>query len=185
MRAIIMTSVALAFMSEIVDTVLIKGADGEPLRINASDYDEKEHSLYKGKEADAIGVPMTASTMLSSPSGPAADPAAPSSIVHSIPQTTTDANDVTTPMISDDAGNASPEGQRTVALNPPEPPASTTGAGSPQQRMVSKIGSKFFVVDAAGNKIEADGVSDKGYKTEAEAWGAAYPAPAAPETPTA
>lgn len=171
--AILMASVATAYMSEMVETVFIKGEDGKPLRINASDYDKDEHgAMINPKDQDSMGVPMTANTVISSPNGPAPASVSPSSIAHSSQPVQTDANGVAMP--NDDAGNASPEGQRTVALNPPETPVSAA-----PQRTVGKIGSKWFVLDAAnGEKIEAEGIDNKGYKTDGEAWQAAYPAPA-------
>lgn len=182
--AALMSGYAVAYMSEMLDTVFVKGEDGKPLRINAIDYNEDVHGEIIDPKKET-GVAMTASTMLSSPTGPAAEPIAPSSIQHSTPERTApDANGQTTPVISDDAGNASPDGQRTVALNPPEPPVAPTGAGSQAQRMVAKNGSKYFVVDAAGNAVTGEGINDKGYKTDAEAWAAAYPTAPAP-APTA
>lgn len=40
-------------MTEVLKTVLIKGKNGDPVRINERDYDEEKHgALYKGKEAN-------------------------------------------------------------------------------------------------------------------------------------
>lgn len=43
---------------------------------------------------------------------------------------------------------------------------------APSQRLVSKIGSKHFVVNEKGEKLDEPGIDPKGYKTDAEAWSA-------------
>ena len=51
----------VAFMSETTETVLIKGADGKPLRVNKSDYDADQASdkpsmtLHKDDDGPSLG----------------------------------------------------------------------------------------------------------------------------------
>lgn len=79
---------AMAFMSEIVETVIVKGDGGEPLRINKSDYDAdpkawKLHGDDKNDAPDVItaGAPVAVAEGLIIPPAPSAphfiDPAAP------------------------------------------------------------------------------------------------------------
>ena len=64
-----MCGVAAAFMSDAVETVLIKGADGQPLRINATDYNPDVHETvdWQVDDAPAVVTPVA-------PTGPASLP---------------------------------------------------------------------------------------------------------------
>ncbi len=64
---------------------------------------------------------------------------------------------------------------------PPAPSAPNMGEGgaaapqtpSPDQKLVTKEGKKFFVVDVTGTKVTGvEGIDEKGYATEKEAWDA-------------
>lgn len=65
--------------------------------------------------------------------------------------------------------------------SPPTAPVAPSNP-SPSQRLVTKQGKKFVVVDMNGAKIEANGIDQTGYATEAEAWTAAL-APATQDNP--
>lgn len=165
---------AVAYMSEILDTVFVKNEHGDPVRINAADYNEKVHGkIIEPKGAEAAGIPVTASTIISSPDGMPPVPPSPMAIN-------------TQPSAPAEPGAQSTAAQlssveRTAVLTPVEPVKPV-----PVQRNVAKIGSKYFVTDPAGNKVDAEAFKEAGYKSEGEAWAAiaeeqtALAAPAAP-----
>jgi hypothetical protein len=143
------TVAALAFMSDTVETVNVKGADGQPLRINKSDYDAdqaddgaKAYTLHKSEAEQSVGsVPLQ-------PLAPGIDP-------------------VAAPSAPDFSGG---EGVTPLPIDPLKNAAAPT-VPSPNQRLVAKEGTKFFVVDGSGEKItDLASIETKGYKTEAEAW---------------
>lgn len=129
-----------------VPTVMIKGQDGNPVRVNQSDYEAdqaedgaKSMALYKGKETEPVapvgdnGIPPVSTTT--------PIPPAPSAPVNVLPAGT------------------------------PVPPVQTNPSAN--QRLVAEIGKKFFVVDGGGNKItDLDGIDAKGYATSDAAWAA-------------
>lgn len=161
MKKLLLASVAMvapvAFMSETCETVLIKGKDGKPVRVNKSDYDAdqaeggaKEMTLFKGgDDADqaVTGEPVKTFDQLGMQ--PVAAPSAP-----------------------DFSGG----GETSSLPVDPRKEAAAPVAPSPNQRLVSKEGTgkntKYFVVDGTGAKIEMDGVNKDGYATEKEAWDA-------------
>lgn len=144
---------AVAFMSETCETVLIKGKDGKPVRVNKSDYDadraadKSTMTLHKdddGPERGATGEGAKTFEGLNMP--PVAAPSAPN--------------------FNNTEG---------VGTEPPIDPtknAAAPVAPSQNQRLVSKEGRKFYVVDGTGTKLTDDGIDQDGYKTEKEAWDA-------------
>lgn len=142
--AAVAMSAIRAFNAETVETVLVKGADGQPLRINKADFDadqsetgEGQYTAYHGKkdtegltdEQPVIGQPVT----------PPADvivPPAPSA----------------------------PIGLGDKAVAPASP--------SPGQFLIMKPGSakgKFKVVDIAGQSVTNEGIDPAGYDTKEDA----------------
>lgn len=165
MRTVLLASTALAattiaYMSEIVDTVTIKGENG-PVRINASEFDPKKHKLAA---EDKDEVPITQTNTFVAPVEPPVPASAPIMNDGNMHLGAHRANTDTT--------HPNPDGDRPVALDPPQPPAE---ASNTVQRQVAKFGSKYFVVDSTGEKIEADGIDKDGYKKEEDAWKAALP----------
>jgi len=170
---------AVAYMSEILDTVFVKNEHGEPVRINAADYDEKKHGkTIEPKGAEAAGVGVTANTIISSPSGMPPVPPSPMAVN-------------TQPTAPVEPGATSTAAQLSNVERTPVLTAVDPAKPVPVQRNVAKIGSKYFVTDPQGNKVEADAFKEAGYKSEGEAWAAiaeeqtALAAPAAPVPPVA
>jgi hypothetical protein len=145
MKALLLASVAAAFMSETCETVTVGG-----VRVNKSDYEADQQKpagerQYKGKVTEAEPSTVnTAGVMDTSDGPPLAAPSAP----HFGGE--------------DAAAPAAPIDPLKGAVAP------TTGTAD--QRLVLKDGSKYFVVDAHGKKIEGDGIEKGGYKTEDAAW---------------
>lgn len=142
-----------AFMSAPLETVTVVGQDGNPLRINKSDYDAdqaeggaKRYELHDDSAPQAIG----AGAVFNLPPGvsqPAA-PAAPTTVQGDI-----DANKGAV------APTAPSLGQKLVQM---------TGTGK---------NAKYFVVTAAEGgafpKLTGvAGIDENGYKTDKEAWDA-------------
>lgn len=159
MRAFLMASVASvigrAFMSDVCETVQIKGDDGQPLRVNKSAFDadqagDKTMKLYtKDKEGEQ-----------SIPGGPV-----PTTFPEGVPITAAPAAPDFSPPADD---TPPPIDERKNAVAPTAPSANTPlvaheGTGAKK---------RFYVVDGTGAKIAKDGIDTDGYKTEAEAWNA-------------
>lgn len=164
MLRILFTSAApIAFMSEQCETVVVKGKDGSPVRINKSDYDAdpKAYGSLAGKaDQEAGAVPHAEVNTFVAPTEPQIPASAPiMGDRHPLGNTT------------ETAPGPEGDGERRVLLSEPVAPV-----GQNDQRQVAKIGSKHFVVDSTGNKVEADGIDPAGYKSEGEAWKAANPA---------
>jgi hypothetical protein len=145
----------IAFMSDLCETVIIEGSDGNPLRINAEDFDKKLHKLHGANEepqADPVvagSPPVLAEGVIVAPA-----PSAP---------------DLTVPPVD-------PNDPAAVAAAAGTPVAPVTPA--PNAKLVKKEGKKFFVVDAGGEKItDAEGIDVAGYATEADAWAAVMASP--------
>jgi hypothetical protein len=145
MKAYLMASVAVGFMAETCEVVTVGG-----VRVNKADYEADQQKpegerQYKGKVSEAEpSTRMTAGVMDTTSGPPLAAPSAPHF-----------------------------GGEDSAA--PPAPIDPLKGAvapttGTADQRLVLKDGSKYFVVDALGNKVEGDGIDSKGYKTEDAAW---------------
>lgn len=159
--------IAAAFMSDVLPTVYVKGENG-PMRINEADYDKAKH----GKILDNEDMPVegiTQNTVMNAPPGMSVPPA-PS----------------TPPEL---LGDQPPQTLQLMPGNPPVP--SPAGSTIPQtqtvgndQRLVAKQGKKFYVVNIAGDKIDAEGIDKDGYASEQEAWKAATPALAGHPAPT-
>ena len=165
MRAILLASCATgiaaarAFMSDIVETVTIKGPNGA-LRVNKSDYDRdqadggaKSMTLHKDEAEQSVGANISNTQPLPGNVMPVAAPSAPDFTSHDA-----------APPIIDPVRNA---------VAPVQP--------SPGQLLVSKEGTgaktRYFVVDGTGNKVtDNPKVEVKGYVTDAEAWQAAVDA---------
>jgi len=146
-------------MAETTDTVTIQTDEG-PVRINASDYDAKKHKLAK---EDKEELPVTTPTTFVAPEKVETPASAPVMREEGV-----------TRHEGAHAENPTPNnGNRPVALEAPQAPAS--GEAGSVDRRVMKIGRKFFVVNAEGAKVEAEGIDADGYSSEQDAWTAAVP----------
>lgn len=152
----------VAFMSDVVETVVIV-TDNGPLRINKSDYNEKEHKLHKPKKnEEPLQEGITATTVVPVPAGASMVPT-PSTPASLVPNADNNVQPVAVP------------GAFPTPAAPQQTPQTVTATA--ESRLVMPIGKKFFVVNANGEKIIADGIdSEHGYKSEADAWAAALPA---------
>lgn len=161
---------ALAFMSEIVDTVEVVGSDGKALRINADEFDGSKHTMFQRPAGEVAGTPVQMNTFTAPPVVPLAASApviGGGATLH--PHGAAPGQQPYNP--------ATPgEGERPVALAPAVPPASTAAQ---DEKLVSKTGNKFFVVNKLGQKITGQGFNEDGYKSNEEAWAAINP-PAPP-----
>lgn len=150
-------------MSDVLKTILVNGENG-PIRINEADFNEKEHKLYKPKKSDEPVVEgITPTTVIPAPAGVSVPPTPSTPPQFAQPGS----NDPLQPMLVPGA------------FTPPAAPQNTpqTITATADQKLVSKIGKKFFVVNVSGEKIVADGIDDKnGYDSEALAWAAVLPA---------
>lgn len=143
----------VAFMSDTVETVLVKGGKDGPVRVNKSDYDadqsengEKKMTLHnatqsqqKEAEIDKGGNPQN-------------------------PQIAGNVQLPVNPDFPPQPAPAAPDFGPTPAAAPTAP--------SPNQRLVKKDGKKFLAVDGQGTPLDIDGIDPKGYASEAEAWNA-------------
>lgn len=149
---------AVAFMSDVVETVTIKGKGGHPLRVNKTDYDAdqaeggaKSMTLHTN-DADQSSGDVTGAL----PPGVIVPPAA------SAPDYTAGAN--TAPPTNID----------------PATGAATPSVPSPGQLLVSKEGTgaktRVYVGTLVGNDFVKttgrDGIDEKGYPDEKSAWDA-------------
>jgi hypothetical protein len=135
---------AVAFMSDVCETVLIKGADGKPLRVNKSDYDadqaeggEKKMTLHTEDKKEQPD-PIVGETVVS---------------VHP---------ELTIP----------PAPSAPTFVNPVAPSTANTDTLMVAKHGTGKA-AKFFVVRPDGSKIEdMRDVNKDGYDTEPLAWAA-------------
>lgn len=148
MKRILMAStatlVAVAFDNGTCEVVYVEGKNG-PTRVNKSDFDadqEKPAGERQYKAYKGKDVPEQSSPGGEQLSGP---PLAAPSAPHFGEQ--------------EDQTNIDPLKQ---AVAPP--------SHAPDARLVLKEGSKFFVVNGAGEKVKDEGVDEGGYKTEDLAW---------------
>ena len=65
-----------------------------------------------------------------------------------------------------------PEVHETVDGVEPAPEPAVEPAQEPVKMLVSKEGRKHFIVGEDGKKISAEGIEEKGYGSEADAWSA-------------
>lgn len=150
--------------NERVPTILVNNKNGGGTkRINEADFDKTKHSKLsetKSEEAE------TTHAQVGTVTGDQATQIAPSAPV--IGGERTGHPGAHAP---GDGSTPGPEGdgERRVMLSEPVAPAGTV------QHQVAKMGSKYFVVDSAGNKVDAEGIEAGGYKNEAEAWKVANP----------
>lgn len=152
MFALLAATSALGYMSEVTEVVLakVKGVTG-PVRVNKSDFDEdqekpsgeRQYSAYSGSdEAEQSAQGQRTSFEALEGVRPQAAPSAPDF----------------TPGESDAPLPVDEEKQAVAPTSP-----------TPNQRLVMKEGSKFFVVDGMGTKLEIEGIDPAGYKSEAAA----------------
>ncbi len=146
MYAALASTAALAFMSDVEEIVLVKGADGKPVRTSKAAFDadqaeggEKTMTEYKGKVEAEPSVPA-GTVPIGGP--PLAAPSAPNF-----------------------GGGTDPDANIDPLKNAVAP-----AANAPNARLVMKIGAKFFVVGPDGAKLDIDGIDVKGYQTEEGAW---------------
>lgn len=137
--AILASTAAAAFMSDIEDVVLVSGKDG-PVRVSKSAFDadqaseKPEYSAYRGKAEAEQSEP--AGTLL--PDGPALSaPSAPN------------------------FGGPTAADRLDPLTNAVAPVSHGTNA-----RLVMKQGAKYFIVDGQGEKLDIDGIETGGYKSE-------------------
>lgn len=160
MKAMLLSGVAMiAHMSDVCETVQIKGADGEPVRVNKSDFDADQDSdkptmklFTKDKEGEQTAPPIPAPSGYPEGVAPTAAPSAPN-FNH----------------VSGDAPNA--QGAAPLVMDEAKAAAAPT-APSVDQLLVNKEGRKYFVVDGTGTKVTRAGIDDAGYKSDSDAWAA-------------
>lgn len=150
--ALLTTAATIGYMAEACEVVLatVKGVTG-PVRVNKADFDadqEKDsgnriYGKYTGKDEAEQSV-LDQRTTFDELDGVRTQ-AAPSAPDFS-------GGDNISPVPMDEDKNAAA---------PTSP--------SPNQRLVMKEGSKFFVVDGMGTKLEIEGIDPAGYKSEAAA----------------
>jgi hypothetical protein len=152
--ALLVSSLAMGFMSEVTDVVLatMKGSS-DPVRVNKDDFDadqekptgERQYGEYKGKDAPEQSAAGVSAQPFDALEGvrPQAAPSAPNF---------TGGESTVKPVMDEQKG----------AVAPAVPSANS--------RLVMKDGDKFFVVDGMGGKLTADAVGgdidEKGYKSE-------------------
>lgn len=133
--ALLASAAAIGFMSETCEVVLVKGQDGNPLRVNKDDFDadqekpvaDRQYSAYDGDDAEHLAEGGTdRQTFESLGMPPQAAPSAPNF----------SGGNNAAPLPVDPVKNAAA-------------PATT----SPNQRLVMKEGKKFFLVDGSGTKL--------------------------------
>lgn len=134
--------------SDTTETVTIITENGR-VRINASDYNPDEHTLADAANGEAA------------PAGDITDDEA-------------DAITPPAPLMQPETNVATGAGAPAAQIAPTSAVDANGNpiVAEPAQRLVSKIGAKFFIVDAAGNKLTGDGINAKGYADEASAWSA-------------
>lgn len=151
--ALLASAAAIGFMSETCDVVLVKGQDGNPLRVNKDDFDadqekpvkDRQYTAYDGDDADEILNQSVSGQQTFESLGiePQAAPSAPNF----------NGGTNTNPLPVDPAKNAAA-------------PATT----SPNQRLVMKEGKKFFLVNESGIKLTTADVGaqieEGGYSTQ-------------------
>ncbi len=149
--ALLVSAASIGFMSETSEVIMakVKGVTG-PVRVNKDDFDadqdkpegERQYSKYSGSAQAEQGTEGEARTTFDDLEGVRVQ-AAPSA-----PDFTT-GEDVS-PLPIDEAK---------AAAAPTSP--------SPNQRLVMKDGSKFYVVDGMGQKLDIEGIDNEaGYKSE-------------------
>jgi hypothetical protein len=156
-NASVASVIARAFMSDVCEVVTIKGKNGDPIRVNKTDYDRDQASdkptmkLHTDDaEQSAAGTIMTNGYPDGVPH-PVAAPAAPNF--------------------------SAPDSADEPVVDPTKSAVAPTNPSS-QQLMVAKEGTtkantKFFVVRGDGTKLTGDeGVNGDGYGTEKDAWDA-------------
>lgn len=153
MKILLLASVAMAIPAafDTCETVTIKGADGQPLRVNKADYDADQAeggankmTIHKNEQPQSDGS-LPAPTSWPEGVAPTAAPSAPN--------------------FSPAPGGGAPVMDTAKNAAAPTAPSATS-------KLVSKEGTgakaKYFVVDGTGAKIA--GFDEKGYGSEAEAW---------------
>lgn len=147
----LLTSVAsIGFMSDVCEVVLAKTKDGDTVRVNKSDFDadqgkpagERQYSAAKG-DVEQSNQSTTGLTYAELGVEPTAAPSAPDF----------SGGDTVTPTLID-----------------PSKQAAAPSVPSPTDFLVMKEGSKFFVVNGLGVKIEAVGLDhENGYPSKVKA----------------
>lgn len=147
--------VAVGYSHGRSETVLVSQGRGKgPLRINKSDFNEKEHKLYSGDDADELNTGVASGKM-------------------------SDVNETGANGVQTTAAPSAPDFSPGDADAKP-PIDETKQAAAPigttaDQLLVMKQGrgnsAKFFIADGLGNKITGDrakllGIDEDGYDTE-------------------
>lgn len=123
-------------------TMYITGQDGNPVLINAADFDPKAHTVW-GEET----APVATVEAVPTPEGVVTAPDVPAAPVVTVEAVST------------------PEGVVTA----PDAPAAPVAL---EMFVTKQSAKKFIVTDRAGTPVEAEGIDPKGYASEAEAWAA-------------
>lgn len=151
MKAYLLASVgaaiSAAFMSETVETITVGG-----VRVNKADYEadqekpegERQYKGKVGKDEDQSQAGMTAGVMDTSDGPPLAAPSAPNF-------------------------GGEDDGVAPAPIDPLKNAVAPT-TGTADQRLVLKEGSKYFIVNAKGEKVTGDGIEAKGYSSDSAAW---------------
>ena len=163
-----------------IQTITVKGQDGNPLVINADDFDASKHEIYGADDivkgelrkdgpnvADYVAAgydpknyPPDGYESRSTPdeiNDAIAKASLPSGLQPAAP-VAFDANG--NPVNAGDGGRMVPVAQ---TATPPQQP------GNAELMLVQKKGKKFMVVNLAGEEVERDGIIKGGYATEDEA----------------
>lgn len=145
--ALLVSTAAIAFMSEVCEVVLVSGKNG-PVRVNKDDFDadqekptgDRQFKPYSGKEEPEQSSQSTSRTYDELGVEPRATPSAP---------------DFT---------------QGETVSNQPIDPAKNAVAPSitnATDRLAMKDGNKWYVVDGMGNKLDETGYPNKAAVDEA------------------
>jgi hypothetical protein len=132
-------------MSDVIPVVRVKTANG-PLEINKSDYDA-DPSKWELAEPEA--APPPPAPVVPAPNAASAPPPPPATVPPVDPGTVAPPPP---PAPNGDTGSA-----------PPPPPALKSDTAN-AERLVAKIGKKFYIVDNKGEKL-----SVQSFDTEADA----------------
>lgn len=165
-------------MNERVEVVMIKGDDGKPTRINATDYDKSKHGkLLTEQDVQEMQPPQTTGT-LEGTQGQRI-PGTEQRVALQPPEIPAGGHPGTPNVITD--GHTPTNADGTGA-----PGAPLATAPGPQYAVV-KEGKKFFVANlATGAHItDQDGIDKEGYGKEADAWNAILALPKPDATPVA
>jgi hypothetical protein len=156
MRNVLFASVAailpVAFTAEVLETVMakVKGGSGDYVRVNKADVGANPDNYTVSNPQTEKQEPVTPPGVVTNVAPGLEIPPAPSAPDFRAPE----------PL---------PGAPAAPALGAPVAPT----VPSPDQKLVTKDGAKFFVVRPDGTRIDdVEGIDPKGYKDEKAAWAA-------------